>query len=302
MRARLIQRALICLVLAMTAGPAEAQVVIEDHEVLDRERPEAWAMNFLAASTYATGSTADAGLAPGRWQLELHLAQIPHLDERQRTVGFSGTKAEDLNKAPVSGRLQFRIGLPGNLVAELGFTPPVSVNGVRPSGLVAAALGRPIVEHGPWRIVGRVFGQTGSVQGDITCPAGLAGSADPAINAYACQAPSRDRMTLNAYGLDVAGGVQHGPWHAHADLGVVRSELAVRLDALTSGFRDRSYLTATSVRPYLAIGLDRDLSARWRGGVELMCLPLKVSRVPGNTTRDDFVGLRLHLVYNNNRN
>jgi hypothetical protein len=210
-----------------------AQTVVHDDEVLASDRPEAWAMNYMAATTFMAASGDDATLAPGHWTAALEFADIPRLSATQRQVGLGGTKIEDLNKSPVFGRLRLTVGLPAGWAAEFGYTPPLLIDGIRARGMVALALGHRVLKRDDWALSARAFGQHGSVLGDITCPADIAGVSDPSINPYGCQAASHDQVALNYYGADLIAGGGRGDWHWHAGLGVVRTELAVQLDALT---------------------------------------------------------------------
>jgi hypothetical protein len=284
--------------LVLASGAAHAQTTVTDREILDADRPEAWAMNYMAASTLMTSFGASPELAPGHWGLALELGSIPRLSAAQRAVGFNGDKTEDLNRSPVFGRLRLSLGLPAGWVAELGYTPPVTIDGTRPQGLFSVALGRRFIERATWSMSMRAFGQHGSVTGDITCPAELAGVSDSELNPYGCQAPSRDRVTLNYYGVDLTAAGGRRDWHWHGGLGLVRTELAVQLDALTISFRDRTYLGASGHLPYAVAGLAHDLGPRWRLGTELLYVPLTVRRDPaGAAGNDALTSVRLQISY-----
>ena len=122
-----------------------AQPVTGAVERLSPDRPEAWAMNFFTMASVVTGFGASPQLAPGQWAVAAELGQIPRLSDRQQHVGFSGFKREDLNKSPAIGRVHGMIGLPGGWIAELGYTPPLEIDGTRTHDLFAAALGRRLV-------------------------------------------------------------------------------------------------------------------------------------------------------------
>jgi hypothetical protein len=286
------------LLLSLFLGQSAcAQEIYHVDELLSSDRPEAWAMNYMAASTFMTRFGDTAARAPGRWSAALELGDIPRLSRTQRQVGLNGTKVEDLNKSPVFGRLRLAVGLPAGWVAELGYTPPVTIDGTHAS-LVAVAFGHRIIKHDHWLLSARAIGQHGSVHGDITCPAELAGISDPEQNPYGCQAASHDRVELNYYGGELAAGGGGGPWHWHAGLGLVRTELKVQLDALTFDVRDRSRLTANGVQRYLVAGLRRDLDRRWSVGAEILYVPLSVRRDPGaGSDNDALTSLRLQLRY-----
>jgi hypothetical protein len=161
--------------LLLSARVTHAQIVVHRDERLASDRPEAWAMNYVAASTFMTGSGATPTLAPWHWSIDAVLAHVPRLSEAQQRIGFNGTKVEDLNKTPVFGRARIMLGLPSGFVAEVGYTPPLQINGTKPRDLVAVAIGRRLSERGRFSVSARAFAQHGRVGGDITCPARLAG-------------------------------------------------------------------------------------------------------------------------------
>ena len=255
-------------------------------------------MNYVAASTLMTAFGETPALAAWRWSVALDLGYIPRLSEAQQRVGFNGIKQEDLNKSPVFGRIRLVLGLPGDFVAELGYTPPLSIDGAQPLDLVALSIGRRVFESDRFTLLVQAFGQHGRVQGDITCPARLAGVTDRQQNPFGCQAPSNDHLMLNYYGLEATSGWAAESWHAHASVGAARTELAVQVDALTFNVRDRSRLVACGVLPFATIGASRDLDARWNLGVEVLYVPLRVQREPSAPSESDpLTSLRLQLRY-----
>jgi hypothetical protein len=292
---------LACSLLASQAAIAQdrlSESVYHQDERLASDRPEAWAMNYFAASSLMTAFGETPALRPGQWQAAIELGHIPRLSEEQQQVGFNAFKREDLNKSPVFGRLRLALGLPAGWIAELGYTPPLAIDGTRSRDLVALALGHRLIERGAYTLSARAFGQHGGAQGDITCPAELAGVDDSERNPYGCQAASDDHVTLNYYGVDLVSGWNAGPWHWHADMGVARTETAVQVDAITFDFRDRSRLVARDVLSFVAIGTGRDIGAHWRVGVELLHVPLAVRRGPGATRENDpLTSVRVQVRY-----
>ena len=253
-------------------------------------------MNYVAASTFMTGFGATPALAPWQWSGDAVFAYIPRLSEAQQRIGFNGTKVEDLNKTPVFGRARIMLGLPSGFVAEVGYTPPLQINGTKPRDLVAFAIGRRVVERGRFSLSARLFGQHGRISGDITCPARLAGVSDRQQNPFGCQAPSDDRVALNYYGVELTSAWNAGAWQAHVGLGGVRSELAVQVDALTFDERDRSRLVARGVLPFATVGVTREITPRWDAGIELLYVPLHVRRPPDLVQKSDsLTSVRLQL-------
>ena len=292
----LVIRALLAAGLLLPAF-AFAQAVIEDVEHLDSRRPEAWAMNRIAASTLMTSFGESPQLAPWRWRVSADLGHIPRLSDSQRRVAFIGSQESDLNRSPVFGRVRAGLGLPGGFVAELGYTPPLEVRGTRPENLFSLAVGCRTIERDRFVLSTRIFAQRGKARGDITCPAEIAG-AGPHRNPAGCQAASDDRITLDYYGADATASWDLAGWRAHASLGAVRADLAVQVDALTSGFRDRTRLTARGSWPFATVGASRNLDARWNVGVELLYVPLRVQReLAGSSETDALASLRVRLAY-----
>ena len=141
---RAIYRGLWAIQLALSAGLAVAQSlpISEGVEPVGVHSEEGWAMRYVGASSLMTGFGAVPDLSPGEWLVAGELGHIPSLSRRQQEVGLGGIKDEDLNKSPVFGRARGWIGLPAGFVAELGYTPPLEIDGAKPVDLFAAAIGR----------------------------------------------------------------------------------------------------------------------------------------------------------------
>lgn len=289
---------LLLFALLLYALGARAQSTVRNDESLASNRPEAWAMNYVGATTLMTAFGETPPLAPWNWSVALDLGHVPRLTDAQQRVGLHGIKQEDLDKAPVFGRLRLILGLPGSFVAEIGYTPQVSISGTQPLDLLAFAIRRRVFEHGRFAISTRAFGQHGRAHGDITCPAKLSGIVDPQENPFGCQAPSDDRITLNYYGFEVTSSWATASWHAHASVGVARTEFSVQVDALTFDLRDRSRLVARGALPFATLGTSRDLDAHWNLGGEVLYVPLRVRRRPDAPSGNDpLTSLRLQLRY-----
>jgi len=291
----------ICCLLACLAWSSTALAqdnVIRNDEQLVESRPEAWAMRYFTGTTLMTPFGPEPTLAPGQMQLAGELGSVPRLDEAQRRVGFNGIKLEDLNKSPVVGRLRGWIGLPWGFVAELGFVPPVSLNGTKPRDLFSAAIGRRLIDDNGFVVSARAVGQHGAAVGDITCPADIAGSQDYARNPFGCDAPSSDTLSMNYYGFDGTAALVTGAWTWHGSLGLVRMENQVQVDALTYGLPDRSRLVAQHDQVYVAAGVGRDFWRGWHAAAEVLYVPLTVLRLPdGSADNDALVSFRLQLAY-----
>ena len=288
------------LLIALLLAPAlPAQTVFEDSRRVGLDTPEGWAMAYVSASSLMTGFGGDPQLAPWQWAVSAELASIPHLSQAQQQVGFSGAKAEDLNKSPVFGRGRVWLGLPGRWVAELGYTPELTIDGAQPEDLFSLALGRELYAVGNWSGYGRGMIQRGRAGGDITCPRSLAGDQDPLVNPFGCAGRSRDRLEMDYQGLELINRWQPAAHPLHYSLGVgwVHLKPRVQVDApLFFDVRDRSRLVSSGNLRYFSLGLGRRISPRWDGALELLYVPLKVQRsVAQGRENDPYWSLRLQL-------
>lgn len=295
-RCSLLQVLLLWAVAGASHGVA-AQTVVDADERLATDRPEAWAMNYYTATSFMTGFGETPALRPGQWAAAIEGGHIPRLSDEQRQVGFIGSKQEDLNRSPVIGRLRVLLGLADGWVAELGWTPPLELDDARARDLVAVAFGRRLLERGDFSLSARVFGQHGSVSGDITCPADVAAIPPGPGNTYGCRAPSDDRLQLNYYGIELTPVLRRGAWQWHASVAAVRTETEVQVDAFVFAVHDRTRLTAKDVLPAIAFGTSRGVGQRWRWGAELLYVPLEVQRDGGDAENDPLTSVRLYLRY-----
>jgi hypothetical protein len=289
----------IVVVSLVLLGPAAwAQTVVSSSQSVASDSPEAWAMRYFAGATLMTSFGDVPKVAPWQWSAAVDLGAIPHLSEAQQRVGFGGFKNEDLNKSPVFGRLRLALGLPQGWIAELGYTPPLQIDGSRPRNLVALAAGRRLLESDGFTLSLRALGQVGNVKGDITCPAHLAGVTDPAQNPYGCRAPSSDTFTTNYYGVDATAGWNDGNWSWYTSAGIVRTRLSVQVGARVYDIIDRSHLTSNTNLPWFTIGVRHAFDRQWSLGAELLYVPLNVRRPPDfSLDKDPLSSLRLQVRY-----
>jgi hypothetical protein len=286
------------LALLTCSQVAPAETVIGNDQNVAPDSPEAWAMRTFAGTTLFTSFGETAQLAPWHFSAAFDLASIPHLSDAQQAVGFGGFKNEDLNRSPVFGRLRLALGLPHGGVVELGYTPPLEIDGSRPRNVFALAIGRRVLEHDAFTWSIRALGQVGDVRGDITCPARLAAVSDPLRNPYGCQAPSQDTFTTNYYGIDTTFGWDAGNWKWYGSVGIARAHLVVQVDALVFADHDRSRLTSNSNLTWVTAGVRHDFNAQWSLGVELLYLPLGVRRPPDYPLEQEpLTSLRMQLRY-----
>lgn len=284
----------------VSAALATAQAIAV--EELDDQRPEAWAMRWFAGVAMPTGFGAGEALTAGAVEIGFEAGWVPSLSEEERRVGFNGTKVEDLDRTPVFGRPVVRVGLGGGFSASAGWVPPIEMDGAT-ANLLSLAVDRPLLETPRFRLGGRVFYLSGSITGDITCPAHEAAAGnDPVANPFGCEAPSDDEMKLESVGLELSAA-----WKLPAEaLELYASALGQRLyadfqvDAVYHGFHDRGRLAHRGSDVAATLGLAYRWTERTRVAGEIFWSPLDLVRDPfgrGPSERRDLVNVRLLATY-----
>lgn len=285
--------------LASLASPAAAQQVIRFEEELAFDRPEAWALKYFSAAAQPTGFGAATRATP--WSLELALegGWLPSLSAEDRRVGFNGTKVEDLNKTSLFGRLAGRLGLPGGFTLTAAYVPPIEIGGARPR-VLALSLGRPLFERRGVRLAAQLFGQRGTIEADITCDReSVAAGADPVRNPFGCEEPSRDEVTLRAYGVELALAFRSGSaLEPYLSLAASRLEPEFQIKALYSGLADRTHQTTEGTLVTATAGLAYEATERTRVTAEVFYAPLDIQPRPeGKTESRDLLNVRFLLSY-----
>jgi len=286
--------------LVVLATPGRAQsFVINDHEDLDFDRPEAWAMAWFAAVAFPTALGTET-LPPGAVELSLEGGWVPSLSEEQRSVGFLGNKPEDINRTSVFGRPRVAVGLPGRLTATLSWAPPADVDGVEPD-VLSLSLARPLWEGERGRVAARLFGQRGELRGDLTCPRDISGIANFQVNPYGCEQPSRDEMRLRVVGAELQAGTTLGGARAvspYVAIAMSRLDAEFQVDARRNGFLDRTLLVTDGTFWSGTLGVSVDAGRRARLSGELVYTPLDVvGRAGKGKETDGLLNARVLLGY-----
>lgn len=244
------------------------------------DRPEAWALKYYAAVTTFTGLAAPRDRAPGAVEFSLEGGWVPHLDENQRRVGFQGTALEDLNKTPVVARPRLLVGLPAGLAVEVGWIPPVRLDGGR-ANLLDAALEKTFFDVGGGSLGLRAYGQIGHVMGDVTCPEDVVAQPPGSPgNPQGCEQRSTDTATLNDVGAALTGGVKLGGARLHGALGATYDDLEFQVGAFTNGTADNTLLKAHGWTGWIAAGAEVPIAPRLSLAAEAFYSPLRVKRPP----------------------
>jgi hypothetical protein len=156
--------------------------------------------------------------SPGAVRLTLEGTYIPNIDEETRTATIcrAGKGPENANLLSAFPRPRAALGLPGGMLLEASWIPPVRLNGVK-SNLVGLSLERgfPIGENGLLLAL-RAHGTFGVVRAPITCPDEAL--ADPDSECYQ-GTRSDDHYHPNIFGAEAALGWSLGGGQVRPFLG-----------------------------------------------------------------------------------
>jgi hypothetical protein len=277
-RARRASAAALLAVLISNPFPAVAET-----ERLDSDAPEAWAMFWFTSASIFSGLGTPREREPWSAEIGIELGNIPYLSTTERTVGFDGTKTENLNNSPIFARPVLTVGLPWRTSLSVAYVPPIRVWSVKPH-LVALALERPIYEYGPWKIGARLHGQVGKTEGPFTCP-GYVLDEEPGSpgNIYGCEEKSDDRAIQNYVGLETSGSWRLdslGGLTPYLTLGANYLDTEFHTRALTYGFQDRTKQGADTWTFSLGTGVGYPLTEDAWVSIGLFYSPLWVVRPP----------------------
>ncbi len=278
----LAARMAICAGLVLTvASPAVAQMVMNSTEHLSFDRPESWALKHFTAATLLGGLETPRTRRPGSVSIGLEAGWLPPLTNAQQLVGYNGTQAQDLNKAPFFPRPRVTIGLPASLSLVIAAVPPVPMFGLR-TKLLALALERPVVEARAVTVSLRAYGQVGTVQGSYTCPAStLAFEPGSVGNRDGCQAASSDTAALRYAGAEASVAYRPDTPHGfspHAAIGLTYMNVGFEVGALTFGMIDHTHYLSSGVAVSASGGVSYWLTTRLSLGMDVFYSPLPVRR------------------------
>ncbi len=277
-----------------------AQTEVPD-EILDFHRPEAWAMKYFNAASLPLKSGLLDHVESGKWALDLEIAHVPRLDQRQRTVGFNGFKEEDLNKTHVFARPAIRYGLPEGFNLSINYLPPIEVFGVKPE-FAGVALDKRLMFGKRWQAALRAFTQYGRVEGAFTCSSDIFEfDGDFDSNPFGCDENSNDVFRSLTYGMQALLGrslTDSGDTFAYISASWQDSDLTFEIDAVTGGFRDNRRQVTDGVGYSIGAGVERQWSEKWRAAVSLFYFPLKIRRPEDiDPQNDDLLQLRVQMSY-----
>ncbi len=269
------------------ANVAQAQQTIRDVVPLAFDRPESWAMKYFTALSLPTAMGPPERLGGGRVEVGLEGAFVPQLSDDERRVGFNGTKLEDVNRTRLLGRFRATVGLSAATSLELAYVPPVTVSGARPH-ILGVAIGRPFALSPDWQLGLRLFGQLGTMKGDITCGANEAAAGPDLVrNPYLCEAASTDELKQRLLGVEVTTAYGRGRWRPYVGVSVSYLDLQFQVNALYAGLIDHTLQTTNGETVSLTAGVGLTPFRHWRLAAELFYSPLSVVRPPKVSSQND---------------
>ena len=275
------------------AQPAGAAVTVSGHQEVGFERPEAWAMKYFTSVTLMTGMGPPRPLHFGSVRVMADAEWIPSVSDEQRTVGFDGTKAEDMNKLPAIGRLRVSVGIGWKLSLTVSYLPPISIAGVEPN-LLSLSLGRPFALGHGFTLGVLTYGQVGSVEGSFTCSgANVRAAGDVHQNPLGCVAPSHDHVDMNYAGLELSASYRIARAHGlepYAGVSVSYMNLGFVVSARYGDVVDSTHLTTQGVTFSTTGGVLFPITRKLDVGTEVFYSPLGVRR-PQNDDRLTIEGL-----------
>lgn len=282
----------------VVAGPLAAQVRVDDRERLAFERPESWAMQYFSSISRPTGLGAPREIEAGAVELGFEAGWVPSLSDAERTVGFYGTKTEDLNKTSVFGRPRVTVGLPKSFSLILSYLPPIEVFGIEPN-LLSVGVGRPVLTRGNKRLGVLLAAQDGTLGGDFTCSASeVAAGGDRVRNPFGCEEPSRDELDTRSLTLELSGAATIGRFEPYVAAALTSMDLEFRIHARYSGIFDTTRLSASGETVSALAGLGVELTRRSRAAIELFYTPLDVMRrLRAPTRTEELVNVRALVSY-----
>jgi len=235
---------LLALATSATAAVAQTGVTCEPPKGSNEAKLLAF---FATPIAFSPGGMLD-GLRPGQVRLGVEAAYVPSPSKeiQQPEACYGIKKTENTDLSPVFPRPRVALGLPGGIVLEGSYLPPVTVADAEPN-LGSVALSR------PWRLSGGSEGQGsmdlvlrahatfGRVRGSITCPEKNLQQENPGAACYGEEA-SHDTYEPNMFGGEAAlvkeGAGERWGTYASGGATLLRPRFQVGFQYLGGAFDD----------------------------------------------------------------
>ena len=201
---------------------------------------------FATPIAFSPGGIVE-GLAPWRVRVGLEASYVPSPSKemQQPEACYAVKKTENTNLSPVFPRPRVTIGLPGGLMFEGSYLPPITVKDAKPNlGSFALSYPRRLSgdeAHGTLSLLLRAHATLGKVEGSITCPEEDLQTNDPSAACYGTT-KSSDTYKPNMFGGEVGLAKQAAGdrWGAYASTGVtwLRPRFQVGFQYLDAAYDD----------------------------------------------------------------
>lgn len=216
---------------------------------------------FATPIAFSPGGIVES-VAPWKVRLGLEASYVPSPSKQmqQPEACYTVKKTENTNLSPVFPRPRITIGLPGGLLLEGSYLPPIKVADAKPN-LGSFALSYPKrlsgdQEHGTLSLLLRAHATLGKVEGSITCPKEDLQTTDPSAACYGTT-ESSDTYKPNMFGGEVGVSKQSAGdrWGAYASTGVtwLRPRFQVGFQYLDAAYDDTK-ITVDLTRFAAALG------------------------------------------------
>jgi hypothetical protein len=165
---------------------------------------EARLLAFYSVPAVFTTDPGSVDLARGDIRLSMEGTYVPTASTSLQHTEFCYTgKAEHTGLTHFLGRPRIAAGLPGGVVVEASYLPPITIAGATPN-LFSAAIFVTRRVHRDMLLTFRVHGTEGTVRGPITCPAVALQQNDPQAPCYGTR-PSEDTFRPDMFGGELVG-------------------------------------------------------------------------------------------------
>jgi hypothetical protein len=209
----------------------------------------------------------------GGVRLGAELALLPHIDAATATPTSCrpGKGPENVNALPALARPRLSVTLPGNLVLEASWLPPVRLRGMK-GNLAGVSLAHAHMLTPGLAVIARVHAVRGTVTGPFTCPEDEVANEESECFGGAV---SEDRFRPNITGVDVSADWQRASGLT-LSAGAGYSRLAPRFRVHfrnAAGVLDSTLVRTDLNRLVLFAAASRPFATRWRAGAELYATP-----------------------------
>lgn len=212
---------------------------------------EAKLMAFYSAPVAYATAAHPIPIKPWHFQLTLEAATVPSADSAKRATNcYAAGKGESTNLTQVLARPRLAMGLPLNLIAEVGYIPPITIRDAT-ANLLGVSLAW-VLQSGTLagaNVVYQLRAHTlsGSVEGPITCGRDQLQTTQPLQACYGSKI-SNDRFTPNISGLEGVVSLDAATYAVYLGAGYSVLDPTLQVDFTNLvGSRDQSKVTTVGL-------------------------------------------------------